>query len=107
MHNDAQSPLVIPHITEGLVDLARRSIGGFQMDPAHGIGGVPEALDDENFRLTFHPGAPIGSRGSNGKAGVAKGGIVPDEIRDSTTAGVAEGDVPLAQVGLKATGPNW
>ena len=79
MHDDAQGICVIPHVAKGLVDLAGGAIGRLDVHPAHRIGGVAEALDDENLGFTFHPGAALCAGRPNGKAGVGKAGI--DGIR--------------------------
>ena len=65
MHHDAQSSIVIAHITEGFVDLALRTIGRFHMHPAHGIGRFAEGLNHKDFRNALHPRAAIRPRRTN------------------------------------------
>ena len=90
MHNNAQSTIVITHVTEGFVHLALGAISCFKMNPAHGIGRVAKVLDHEDLRNTLHPGAPIGSRRTNCKARIAKGRIITNEIGDGTITCLAE-----------------
>ena len=75
MNNDAQCTVVITEITEGFVHLALGSISGFQMHPAHGIGGIAEALHHKNLGYTFHPGAAIVPWGANGEPGIVEGRV--------------------------------
>ena len=101
MHDDSQGTCVISHVAKGLVDLAGGAISRLNVHPAHRIGGVAEALDDENLGLTFHPGAALRAGRPNGKAGVSKAGIVSYEIGHSTSASVAEGHVTFGSGGLE------
>ena len=69
------------------------------MHPTHGIGGVAEALDNEDFRHTLHPGAAIVSGGADRKTRITEGWILANEIRQGTTASFAKCGVTV--------GPGW
>ena len=86
MHNNAQSTIVITHVTEGFVHLALGAISCFKMNPAHGIGSVAKFLDDEDLRNLLHPGAPIGSRRTNYKS--SKASVISFAISDRQTKNI-------------------
>ena len=80
MYHNAQGATVVAHITKGFVHSALGSIGSFDVNPSHRIGGVAEALNHENFWLAFDPWAPIGAWAADGEARIVKVRIVANEI---------------------------